>query len=62
MTLLTAGGLDEIAVARVIPLRHAERDHTYNELFGAMNPPRPAGAPGSGMTPPLRQPDMRASR
>jgi uncharacterized oxidoreductase len=41
MSLLAAGGLDEISVDRVTPLRHAERDHTYDEVFGAMNPPRP---------------------
>lgn len=41
MSLLAAGGRDEISVARVTPLRHAERDHTYDVVFGAMNPPRP---------------------
>jgi uncharacterized oxidoreductase len=41
MSLLAAGGSDEISVARVAPLRHAERDRTYDEVFEAMNPPRP---------------------
>lgn len=42
MALLTAGGEDEITVGRVTPLRHAERDHTYDDLFAAINPPPPA--------------------
>ena len=42
MELLTAAGLDEIAVTRVRPLRHAEHDHTYGEMFGSINPPRSA--------------------
>jgi uncharacterized oxidoreductase len=44
MTLLTAGGLEEITVARVTPLRHAERDRTYDEVFASMNTPRPGPA------------------
>lgn len=43
MTLLAHGGYDEIAVSRVEPLRHAERDHTYADVFAAINsPPGPS--------------------
>ncbi|MGV0743452.1 SDR family oxidoreductase [Mycolicibacterium sp. XJ870] len=60
MTLLTAGGLTEITVARVAPLRQAEHDHTYDELFGAMNPPRPA--PRGPASTVQRRPDGRGRR
>jgi uncharacterized oxidoreductase len=60
LTLLTAGGLDEITVARVKPLRYAEHDHTYDDLFAAMNPPRSASQhPASTVQP---QPDGGGSR
>ena len=38
MALLNADRLDEIAVARVEPLRHAGRDHTYDKVFTSINP------------------------
>jgi uncharacterized oxidoreductase len=40
MALLAAGGHTEITVARAKPLREAAHNHTYDDLFGLMNPPR----------------------